>query len=181
MSEEKKEKVCKPVNPTFPGRAWECKEKDTHMMAPDRRMPLSPCEPGTSLRPLPDGHPMIDSPGIAPRLPQSPMPDVRRPPRMPEMDDSEGPSPAGGIIATTLAAGKNAIMFVATHPATPYALGAAAVAGALYLGYKWFSSASDDANQDQDQAEQRQTNEEMDRDENMNNAAQGSEPKDKDV
>ena len=174
MPEEKKEKVCKPVNPTFPGRAWECKEKNTHMMAPDRRMPLSPREPGTSLRPLPDGRPIIDSPGIGPRLPQSPMPDVRRPPRMPEMEDSERPSPAGGIIATTLAAGKNAIMFVATHPATPYALGAAAVAGALYLGYKWFSSASDDANQDQNQADPQNQPQ-------MNDAAQGSESKDKDV
>ena len=106
---------------------------------------------------------------------------------MPEMEDSERPSPAGGIIATTLAAGKNAIMFVATHPATPYALGAAAVAGALYLGYKWFSSASDDANQDQNQADpQNQAGpqnqaQEMDRDENMNDAAQVSESKDKDV
>lgn len=129
------EKVCKPRNPTFPGRGWECSEKEEKKDAAMRMYPPMPGSRGPGDTSVVDGPLPPVGPMDAPRLPEA-----GPPPRMPDAVETDKSGPVGGIVATVLAAGKNAVMFVVTHPATPYAVGAAAVAGAFYFGYRWFRS-----------------------------------------
>ena len=74
-----------------------------------------------------------------------PPPDFQMNPPPGEPKDNSDKSNSIGLVGTALAAGKNAVLFVITHPVTPYAVGAATVVGVCYYGYKWFTSGNSES------------------------------------
>ena len=74
-----------------------------------------------------------------------PPPDFQMNPPPGEPKDNSDKSNSIGLVGTALAAGKNAVLFVITHPVTPYAVGAAVGVGVCYYGYKWFTSGNSES------------------------------------
>lgn len=112
--------------------------------------PFRDPRPGPYVPPAsPIGVPAIPREQPVPAIPHHPLPRIDRttaglPPSVPKT--SPGGSEKGTIakvIGTGLAAGKKAVLFVVSHPATPYAVGLAATLGICYYGYKWFKGDSD--------------------------------------
>jgi hypothetical protein len=85
-----------------------------------------------------------------------PPPDVpmNPPPGEPNDDSDKSNSSAGtrGLVGTALTAGKNAVLFVITHPVTPYAVGVAVGVGVCYYGYKWFTSGNSESDGKEEEA-----------------------------
>ena len=112
---------------------------------PEDQLPPRRPRPVDTLLPLP-------GPVLPPR---PPLPDNPQPP-LPEDNDSDDSDKSSAVkaVATVLAAAKNAVVSVLTHPVTPYAVGATIVAGACYFGYKWYMSESGESNADGEEENQ---------------------------
>ncbi len=91
------------------------------------------------------------SPTNSPLPPDVPM---NPPPGEPNDDSDKSNSSAGkgGLVGTALTAGKNAVLFVITHPVTPYAVGAAVGVGVCYYCYKWFTSGNSESDGKEEEA-----------------------------
>lgn len=118
------------------------------------RLPVPP----PFLPPPPPPPPVVE----APRLPVPP-------PRMPDdrlADDKAGiAATIGSAVATALTTGKNAAMFLISHPVTPYAVGITAALGLCYYSYKWSTSGDNESPQDNQRQEQPQEDDSKDKDE----------------
>ena len=90
-------------------------------------------------------------PSLSPPPPDVPM---NPPPGEPndDSDKSNSSTGTGGLVGTALTAGKNAVLFVITHPVTPYAVGAAVGVGVCYYGYKWFTSGNSESDGKEEEA-----------------------------
>jgi hypothetical protein len=136
------------------------KNQTEHMWLPNPVLPLPEDQlPPRRRRPRPvDTLLPLPGPVLPPR---PPLPDNPQPP-LPEDNDSDDSDKSSAVkaVATVLAAAKNAVVSVLTHPVTPYAVGATIVAGACYFGYKWYMSESGESNADGEEENQEEENQE---------------------
>ncbi len=95
------------------------------------------------------------TPSLSPtNTPHPPDVSMNPPPGEPndDSDKSNSSTGTGGLVGTALTAGKNAVLFVITHPVTPYAVGAAVGVGVCYYGYKWFTSGNSESDGKEEEA-----------------------------
>jgi len=130
-------KKCKPWSRTRPSHGWECEKGETRMLRPSwiDDIPRVPDTEGPRWRPRPN------RPICNPQLPNhNPLNDPFDPmwDDLPRVPGSSVVEAIGGAVVGAVCAVKDAIVWVVTHPNTPYVAGVMAVGAACYYAYKWW-------------------------------------------